>query len=307
MQIANVPRMSTTSTRTAPQLPAVVVGGLLMGAADIVPGVSGGTVALLLGIYAQLIANIRCGAAAIGRLLHGDLSGALARLREVQWAWLASLGAGIIASVVALTSVIEHQLEANPIPMSGLFLGLVAGSAVIAAGDVESWTRGRVLACGAATVLAFVALGLRPAVVHDPSPLLFAGAGAVAICAMILPGVSGSFLLLTMGMYEPLLGAVDDRSILPIAAFLLGATAGLASFSTVLSHALTRWHDMLLAVLVGLMLGSVRVLWPWPAIEGVGDTSLGAPDGQIVVTVIAALLGLLVVLGVAKVARRRLG
>ncbi|MFT5222609.1 MAG: putative membrane protein [Glaciecola sp.] len=287
-------------------LPSVYVGGLLMGAADIVPGVSGGTVALLLGIYERLVANVRRGAGALGAVTKLDRSGFALRIGEVEWLWLTALVGGILTSVVLLTGAIEHQLEVNPIPMSGLFVGLVAGSVVIAIRDVNAWdARTRWLAGGAA-VAAFLLLGLRTGVVQNPGPAAFFVAGAIAICAMILPGVSGSFLLLTMGMYEPLLDAVDARDLVIILAFLAGATLGLGSFSTLLSHLLRHRHDDLLAVLIGLMVGSIRVLWPWPAIDGVGDTRLGAPGEQVVPAIVLALLGLGLVLVIARIARARL-
>lgn len=296
--------MPTTPETTPRALPGVFLGGMLMGAADIVPGVSGGTVALLLGIYQRLVGNIRAGAGVIGALVQRQPVRAFRRLGDVEWTWLVALIAGILLSVALLATTIEHQLESNPVGMSGLFLGLVVGSAVIAAGDVGHWRRQEVLLAVAATVVTFLALGVRPAVVHDPSPLVFAAAGAVAICAMILPGVSGSFLLLTLGMYEPLLAAANGRDLAPLVAFVAGAAVGLAAFSTLLAHALSRWHDLLLALLIGLMVGSARVLWPWPAGEGVGDARLGAPDGQVLTTFALMVVGFLVVLAIAHVARR---
>lgn len=292
---------------TTPRLPVVALGGLLMGAADIVPGVSGGTVALLLGIYERLVANVRAGAAVLGSLVRGRWALARERILAVEWVWLVTLGAGIVGAVLLLTDVIEHQLEVNPIAMSGLFLGLVAGSVVIAAGDVHDWANDRLLFAGVAALATFLLLGLRPATIADPGPAVFFVAGAIAICAMILPGVSGSFLLLTMGMYEPLLDVIDARDVARLGGFLLGATIGLASFSTVLAAALARWHDQMLAVLVGLMIGSIRVLWPWPADEGVGDTRLGAPGDDVLAAVGLAVVGLGVVLLVARIARRQVG
>ncbi|MFT5221838.1 MAG: putative membrane protein [Glaciecola sp.] len=298
--------MAEHVTSSSTGLPSVYVGGLLMGAADIVPGVSGGTVALLLGIYERLVANVRRGAGALGALTKLDRSGFALRLGEVEWLWLAALVGGILTSVVLLTGAIEHQLEVNPIPMSGLFVGLVAGSAVIAVRDVNRWDARACWLVGSAAVAAFLLLGLRTGVVQNPGSAAFFIAGAIAICAMILPGVSGSFLLLTMGMYEPLLDAVDARDLVIILAFLAGATLGLGSFSTLLSYLLRHRHDELLAVLIGLMIGSIRVLWPWPAIDGVGDTRLGAPAEHVVPAIMLALLGLGLVLVIARIARARL-
>ena len=136
-------------------------------------------------------------------------------------------------------------------------------------------------------------------------PVIF-GAGAIAICAFILPGVSGSFLLLSMGMYQAVLGAVNDRDVVPIIVFAIGATISLALFSRLLERLLERHHDVVTAVLVGLMVGSVRILWPWPNglgdEDGVGATVLGAPRDDIIVPVVLAAIGLAVVVAISRMA-----
>ena len=126
-------------------------------------------------------------------------------------------------------------------------------------------------------------------------------AGAIAICAMILPGISGSFLLVVMGMYAPLLTAVTDRDVLTLGVFLAGAALGLALFSQVLYVALQRYHDVMLAALIGLMAGSVRVLWPWP--NGVDSTALELPQGDVLVALVAAAVAFAAVVVVGRFAQ----
>ena len=257
-----------------------------MGAADVVPGVSGGTVALLTGIYDRLIGNVGIGARSLGRLVRADLRGAIRQLGRVEWSFLIPLGAGLLAAVVLLAGMIEEALIEHPEPMAGLFLGLVAASVLIAGRNVE-WTPGRLAATGLVGLALFVALGWQGAPVADPgAPALF-GAGAVAICAMVLPGVSGSFLLLMMGMYATLIDIIDDRLLVDAAVFGAGAVFGLACFSTLLARLLADRPHEVLSVMVGLLLGSTRVLWPWPhgvgvvshhTGEAVSGTGLGWPD-----------------------------
>jgi putative membrane protein len=272
--------------------------GFAMGTADLIPGVSGGTVALVLGIYRRLVLAIRTGAGALGRLVRLDFGGFVARLKEVDWRFLIPLLVGIAAAVLSLSHLIEHLLETEPVPMAGLFFGLVLGSLVVAWRLIEERDPVRLTVLVAVAAVIFWLLGLSAGTVSDPSLWAFFGAGAVAICAMILPGISGSFLLLMMGMYAPVLGAVNDRQLLAIGVFLVGAVLGLASFSTLLHAMLDRYHDTVMAALVGLMAGSLRVLWPWP--DGTGGTSLDAPDGDLLAPVLLAVAGAAIVLIVTR-------
>jgi putative membrane protein len=259
------------ATRHLRDAAAQLARGFVMGAADVVPGVSGGTVALVFGIYPRLIETIRSASRALGRLARGDVRGAWSRLVRTDWLFLLPLLAGILVAVVSLASVIERQLEDNPEEMAGLFFGLIAGSTVVAWRLLRSRTPARLSLMVLVAVLVFVALGWRAGPVVDPSPLAFFGAGAVAICAMILPGISGSFLLLMLGMYGAVINTVDDRLVGDAAVFVLGAIIGLALFSTLLGQLLDAAFDSVMAILIGLMLGSLRVLWPWP--HGVGVIS----------------------------------
>lgn len=281
-----------------------VIRGFLMGSADVVPGVSGGTIALVLGIYERLVHAIRTGAGALASLVRGRFREALDRAKQVEWAFLLPLLAGIALAIVSLAAVVIHFLEEEPVGTAALFFGLVLGSIVIAWPRVKEWTSTRIALGLGVAVVAFVVLGLRSGEVVDPGLHLFFGAGAIAIVAMILPGISGSFILLMLGMYEAAIGAVDDRLFLEAGVFLLGAVIGLALFSTLLDRLLTDHHDTVMAALIGLMAGSLRVLWPWP--DGTDTAVLAAPSDPLMPTLLA-VVGFGAVVAIGVVGRRSAG
>ena len=287
--------------------------GVAMGAADVVPGVSGGTIAVVLGIYERLLGAIRTLAAAAGRLLRGDWRGCRQRLTAVDWWLIVPLLAGILGTIVLLASVIETLLEEHPETMAGLFCGLVAASAVAACRLFEWRGPSQISLMLASAAATFALLGLQSGPVADPTLPVLAGAGAVAVCAMILPGISGAFLLLMLGMYGAVISVVTDLRYMEAAMFLAGAAVGLALFSTVLSRLLDTARNTVMAVLVGLMAGSLRVLWPWP--NGVGvisrhddevisGTGLAWPSAdQWLAPTVAAVIGFAVVLVITRVTR----
>ncbi len=286
-----------------------VARGFAMGAADLVPGVSGGTIALIFGIYERLIASVSTGSSALGALARRDVAGFRSRMAAVEWLFIIPLGIGILLAVAALASVLEGLLHDQPVLMAAVFVGLVAGSVVV------SWRlireprlshAGIIVVVG---IVVFLLLGLQggtseESVTQSVEPALWAFfiAGAIAICAMILPGVSGSFLLVVMGMYGGVLSSVTQRDFLVLGVFLAGAVVGLALFSQVLNRALQRHHDVMLAGLIGLMAGSMRVLWPWP--RGVDSTELGLPDENMIAAVVVAVISFVIVFVVASGAQR---
>lgn len=274
-----------------------------MGTADLVPGVSGGTIALVLGIYERLVASIREGSSALVSLLRADMSGFGGHLRRVEWLFLVPLLAGILLAVVSLASFLDHQLEENPTVLAALFFGLVVGSVVIAWRLLRQPGAAHLVVAAAVGLGIFLLLGLgEETLVRDPSWLAFFGAGALAICAMILPGISGSLILLLIGMYAAVLDAVDQRQLATIAIFVAGAIVGLGLFSQVLHWALRKHHDVVLAGLIGLMGGSLRVLWPWP--EGVESAALAAPADDVLGVAVAAVVGFAVVFLVSRLAEQ---
>jgi len=246
-----------------------------MGSADVVPGVSGGTVALIVGIYPRLIDNVRTGAGALGAFARLRFSEGVGRLRSIEWSFLLPLLAGIAVALITLARVIEQLLEDHPVEMSALFFGLVVASVFVAWKMVSKWDPVCLATFGGIAVAAFFVLGLRSGEADNPATWVFFVAGAVAICAMILPGVSGSFLLLMLGMYEAVLAAVNDRDLVVLLVFMVGAVIGLALFSSVLHWALESHHDPVMASITGLLLGSLRVLWPWP--NGINGPELSGP------------------------------
>ncbi len=297
-----------------PKVLAQVARGFVMGAADVVPGVSGGTIALVLGIYQKLIDTIRDGARALGTLARGDLRGFWRRVVALDFLFLLPLLFGIFLAIASLAHLIETQLHDNPEEMAGLFFGLVVASVFVAWGMLRMRMFTHVVVMTVVAVVVFLLLGFQSGPVLDPSPIVFLGAGSLAICAMILPGISGSFILLMMGMYAAVIGAVDDRAFADLTFVAIGAVIGLALFSSALGWVLERAFDLVMAALIGLMLGSLRVLWPWP--NGVGvisedetevidGTGLEWPaNDQIAGPVVLALLAAMVVMAIARIGER---
>ena len=284
--------------------------GFSMGTADIVPGVSGGTVALVLGIYDELIHNISQGAHGLKQLLTRDVDGFRQTLRTIEWVWLFSLLAGVLAAVFALSSVLERLLDDEPVKMAALFLGLVIGAIWVALRMLDKIDGISVAIMVGLGAVFFLLLGLRSdthaaddaAEVVTKAWWVFFIAGAIAICAMILPGISGSFLLVLLGMYTEVLGAVNDRDFFILGVFALGCVVGLALFSTLLNWLLANYHRWVLSAMIGLMLGSTRVLWPWP--NGTNTTTLSLPSDDVFTPVLLIFVGVAVVVVVDLVATK---
>lgn len=282
-----------------------------MGASDVVPGVSGGTVALILGIYGDLITSVSTGSKALGKLVKGDFSGFIDGLKAVDWLFLIPLVAGVFSAVLLLSGIIENALHDFPETMAGLFFGLVIGSIVVARSLLKAPTSTHASIVAAVAIVVFVVLGFQSGPVADPSAPALIASGALAVSALILPGISGSFILLMIGMYSAVLNAVDERILSDIAFVGIGAIVGLALFSSLLQHLLETYHDTVMAVLIGLMFGSLRVLWPWP--NGVGiiepeeiipGTGLELPNGAPWVgAVIAGVVSAIVFVAVSAYAQ----
>ena len=285
-----------------------LVRGALIGVAEVIPGVSGGTIALIVGIYRTVIDAIADAVLALRQLVglaEGGPSGrAFGRtLRGLPWALLIPVGIGMATAVVLGAKFIEPILEEHPIQMRALFFGLVLAGIWVPAHMVHrlgGWKLGYVLAALVAAVALFFVTGLPPAVIENPSPVVVALAAAVAICALVLPGVSGSFLLLSFGLYEPTLQAVNDRDLVYLGAFAIGAIIGLGSFVTLLKWLLAHRAAITLAILTGLMAGSLRALWPWES----ENRDLLAPTEAVGAAFFMALAGVIVVIVLLVVERR---
>lgn len=266
-----------------------------MGCAEVVPGVSGGTVALITGVYGQLIDSAGHVVSAVRAGLTGGPRAAREHLRRAHWGVLVPVLAGMVVALVIASSVLEPLVTEHPVGSRAVFFGLVLASVVVPARMVARWSPVRVLTAVVMAVAAFALTGLPAGTVSDPPLVLVAAAAAVAVCALVLPGVSGSFLLLTLGLYEVTLAAVSDRDLAYLGAFALGAAIGLASFVRVLQHMLTRHADLTLSVMTGLLAGSLRALWPWQD----DDRTLLAPGpdaGTVAALAVAGAAGVVLLL-----------
>ena len=248
------------SGRTPRDYLAIGLKGICMGAADVVPGVSGGTMAFITGIYEELIQSIRSVDLQVLRLV--------LRLRigeaclQVRWQFLAALLSGIFLAIFSLARAIAWVLDHHPVLIWAFFFGLVLASVVAVRRRVTRWDAATAGSTILATVAAYFLVGLVPVETPDSRWFVFL-CGAIAICAMILPGISGSFMLVLLGKYQHMLGAVNNRDFLTLVAFGAGAVVGITSFARVLGWVFRKYHDLTVAALTGLMLGSLRKVWPW--------------------------------------------
>jgi putative membrane protein len=238
----------------------VFLRGLLMGAADIVPGVSGGTIAFITGIYDTLLASIRAvDLVFLGKLRRLDFSGAW---RHINGGFLLALLLGIATSVLSLARVISWVLENHPVPLWAFFFGLILASALVLLREVDQWSVARVF-CLVSGVGVAVSIALAPVLQLEIGLAMVFLSGFLAICAMILPGISGSFILVLLGMYSTVLTALKSLDLAFILVFALGAGSGLLCFSRLLHWLLSRFHQATMALLTGFLFGSLAIVWPW--------------------------------------------
>ncbi len=247
--------------RTSKDYMVIMLKGMAMGAADVVPGVSGGTIAFISGIYEELLSSISNINIKLLKTLREK--GIKAAWKKANGNFLASLLIGIFISIVSLAKLISWLLVTYPILVWSFFFGLVLASVIYIAKQVTHWniTSGVLLVLGA--VVAYYITTLNPLVSENSSlPFMFL-AGAIAICAMILPGISGSFILVLLGAYKPVLAAVNNRDLTTIAVIGAGAIVGLLSFSRVLKYLFANYKNYTLVVLTGFIIGSLNKIWPW--------------------------------------------
>ncbi|HUE97118.1 MAG TPA: DUF368 domain-containing protein [Longimicrobiaceae bacterium] len=273
--------------------------GMMMGGADIIPGVSGGTIALIVGIYERLIGSVRDAASGAAAFLTGRIAAGRESVRDVEWGLVLPLAVGILTAIVLGARIIEPALEAYPVQLRAVFFGLIAGSLSIPWKRIPRRQRRHVGIAVAAALFAFVLTGLPPSAIADPAlPIVFLAA-SIAICAMILPGISGAFLLLVMGMYEPTLRALNGLDFAYIVVFAAGAAIGLGVFSKLLSYLIAHHHDVTMVALVGLMAGSLRALWPY---QTETRRLLGPPSVEsLLIAVLLGVVGFAVVTFVARI------
>ncbi|MDY6828437.1 MAG: DUF368 domain-containing protein [Pseudomonadota bacterium] len=238
----------------------IYLRGLAMGAADLVPGVSGGTVALITGIYEDLVGALsRIGPGLLWAWRH---QGFVACWKQANAGFLLVLGLGILTSVVSLSRVIVWALEQHPIPVWSFFFGLIAASGLLLGGRVGRWSQGAFWSAVAGALAGYLLTSLEPSAA-SPSLLFVLSGGAAAITAMILPGISGSFILLVLGLYHEVLRALHEWDLGFLATFSAGCILGLMLFSRVLNWLLHHRRNATLAALTGVLLGSLHQVWPW--------------------------------------------
>ncbi|HHX05273.1 MAG TPA: DUF368 domain-containing protein [Pseudomonas sp.] len=295
------------------------VKGMAMGAADVVPGVSGGTVAFITGIYDELLGALSRVPEAVLLLLKGQIKNAW-QLANANF--LLILFAGILFSVFSLARLITWLLETQPIALWSFFFGLILVSCYLVGRDIQRWNLSRWLAFAVGAGFAWWITVASPiAWGHDPLSLFVAG--AIAICAMILPGISGSFILVLMGLYPTILLAVKQFQLSVLLVFAGGCLFGLLAFARILQAALQRFRDVTLALLTGIMFGSLNKVWPWKQTISWRTDSHGVEvpvlqdnlspwhfadmfqvDAQLMPAVILAIFAVVIVLGLERYARQ---
>lgn len=238
----------------------LVLKGMGMGAADVVPGVSGGTIAFLVGIYEELINSIKSVNASSLKMLFTF------RIKEFWSAinanFLISVVAGIAISFMSLAKIITYLLTNHPVMVWSFFFGLVMASTYYVSKRVDKWSLGPILGFLLGAIVAFFITVSTPANTPDSYWFIFL-CGSIAICAMILPGISGSFILVLLGKYFFMMDAIKELKVSVIATFIAGASIGIVSFSNLLSFLLSRFYNITIAVLTGFMFGSLNKVWPW--------------------------------------------
>ena len=286
--------------------------GAVMGAADIVPGVSGGTMAFILGIYNELLNAIK-------KILSPDSVKLVCRFQikkiftELPWLFLAVLGSGILCAILLFSHPIQWMLEKRLALILAFFFGLIIGSAITVFPKVAKWSFSRFLALAAGAAGGFWVVGL-PMLASPPEGKWYLIlCGAVAICAMILPGISGSFMLLLMGKYKYILSAVNEikkgvdlaGNFLSLCLFCCGTVIGISLFVRLLSWLLKKYNDITVAVLIGFMLGSLRKVWPWKVDSLItNDNILPVIDKSFCLALLLTVAGLVLVLVIEYIARR---
>ncbi|MEZ4516763.1 MAG: DUF368 domain-containing protein [Chloroflexota bacterium] len=305
----------------------VYVRGITMGASDIVPGVSGGTMAFIFGIYEELIDSIRT----IGQphflnaVFHLRIGEAM---RMLNWKFLLALGLGVVTAIFTLAGPLEYLLVNYPVYIWSFFFGLVVASVFVVSRRIKKWTPALFLILAIGAVGAYFLVGMVPLQTPDVW-WFYMLSGALASCAMILPGISGAYILLLLGKYQDILGAVNQRDFLTLFLVAAGAAIGIVTFAQILHYLFKRYHDATVAVLIGLMLGSLRKIWPWKVdtkwltdatgafiLDSHGEQIVTAQENvlpsiatgedvtQLIIAVLLALAGIALVLVIEMLANR---
>ncbi len=296
----------------------IALKGIAMGAADVVPGVSGGTIAFISGIYEELLITISSINFTLFKTLKKE--GILAAWKQMNGNFLVSLLFGIAISVISLAKGIKWMLENQPIMLWSFFFGLVLASVLYIGKQIQKWNVISIIALLAGAILAYYITTLDPLVSENSPPWFLFVAGAIAICAMILPGISGAFILVLLGAYKSILDAINNRDFLTISIVAAGAVIGLLSFSRVLKWLFSRFKEYTLATLTGFIIGSLNKIWPWKETLTWRMNSKGMEvplkqvsvlpnnfngDSQLLLAILLAIVGFLVILFLEKLAAEK--
>lgn len=292
--------------------------GMAMGAADVVPGVSGGTIAFISGIYEELLNSISSFNLSLLSVLKKE--GFNKVWKMVNGPFLLALLLGISISILSFAKLIETLLEKHPIVIWSFFFGLVLASIIYIGKQITNWTKLGVLFLILGALLAFYITTLNPMILVNSSPWFLFFAGMIAICAMILPGISGSFILVLLGAYKPVLNAINTKDFFNIIVFMAGAVIGLLTFSRVLKWLFSTYKNYTLAVLIGFITGSLNKIWPWKetiswrtnskGVEVAFNTSSISPfsyegDSQLIMASLLAIIGFCLILLLEKLAIKK--
>ncbi|MBT4678795.1 MAG: DUF368 domain-containing protein [Flavobacterium sp.] len=292
--------------------------GMAMGAADVVPGVSGGTIAFISGIYEELLNSISSFNFNLLKVYKKE--GFKQVWNIVNGSFLLALFIGISISVLSLAKLIETLLENHPIVIWSFFFGLVLASIIYIGKQITTWTIGSILCLILGGILAFYITTLNPMVSENSSPWFLFLVGMIAICAMILPGISGSFILVLLGAYKPVLNALNTRDFFSIIIFMLGAVVGLLTFSRILKWLFSTYKNYTLATLTGFIIGSLNKIWPWQEIISWRTNSKGIEvplsttsvspfsfegDPQLMMAILLATIGFGLILLLEKLAVKK--
>lgn len=297
----------------------IVIGlkGMAMGAADVVPGVSGGTIAFISGIYEELLTSISNVNLSLIKTLKKD--GFKAAWQQANASFLLSLLIGVFISVVSLAKVLKWLLENEPILLWSFFFGLILASVIYIGKQITKWNAITFIVLILGAGLAYYITTLNPMVNENSSTLFLFLAGSIAICAMILPGISGAFILVLLGAYKPVLAAVNDRNFTIIAAVGAGAIVGLLTFSRILKWLFANFKNYTLAVLTGFIIGSLNKIWPWKETltwrtNSHGEkvpfnqqsvSPLAFEDNQLMYAIVLAVIGFSLILLLEKLAVKK--
>lgn len=293
----------------------IALKGMAMGIAELVPGVSGGTIAFVTGIYEEFIGSINNVSLSTFKVLKNE--GFKAFWKKLNGTFLAVLFGGMIVSMLSLSKLISWLLEFHPIPIWAFFFGLVLASVIFVAKAINKWSIASIVLFGLGAAIAFYITTLPPSANTDSLPFLFFS-GALAICAMVLPGISGAFILVLLGSYKTILDAVNDKDLKIVITVALGVIFGILSFARVLKWMFAHYKNTTLAILTGFILGSLNKIWPWKNIietiqvgkkEIILDENISpfsyAGDNHLALAIIMAIVGFSLIFVLEKTASKK--